>query len=412
MRGAWIVMFAIVFAAAGPASDTVAQGTSGTESPFGVHKDGPFWEHQDATTWLLNEDTALGAPWLRVNVWWDSIEHFPGRYDWEPLDSLVSQATARRIHLLVTLRGYGQTDRFEGHPAAKLDAYRRWIAATVTRYVNRVTTWQIENEVTSRRSWRLPLDDYPPLLSAAYATIKAVQPGATVLLSSIGSNFVQALYSGSPGRPRRRPERVFRQLFEATKGHFDVADFHLYLDLRDLGARVRFLRRRLAGLGIHTPIWVTETGGPDARVDPVAAADRHLVAREVVERYVIELNAGVQRIFWHSLQVRRGRTTPWANMGLIIGRDRQPAFVAYQVMVRMLGGFTAVQAFADDTVHGGRFTSSNDTVYVLWADTPRVFTVSTAPNARVVVTTLDDRSTTAVASRIPVGADPIFVTTQ
>jgi hypothetical protein len=184
------------------------------------------------------------------------------------------------------------------YPPSDPAAWLRYVTAVVSRYHQDVPAWEVWNEPDFETFWGGTPAEYASLLALTYQAIKAIDPGATVVLGGLG-------FRDRPGSPAEA--FVSRILFDpehpATYS-FDVASFHHYGSLDNATRRVATLRDVLARAGVpRRPIWITETGqasnpsltysdefaGPSGQAEWLRQTLPSLVA------------LGVARVFWFQL---------------------------------------------------------------------------------------------------------------
>jgi hypothetical protein len=385
-----------------------AAATGTDRSPFGVHRDGPFPRSAERIDEIMDQVQSSGASWLRVNFPWDWIEREDGLRDWNRADMVVEAAEHREISLLVTVRNYTRTDLFAGDPEAKLSAYESFVHELVARYKDRIKYWQIENEVTAEHMWRSSLDEYVTILQVAYRSVKAEDSLAQVLLSSFGSNFTERMVNTPESTEGGQALEELRFILREGAGSYDIVDAHVYHRVRDVPHRVEFYREEARPFTGDIPIWITETGGPDPRVDDGPGGGS--AADQVPKRYALATSAGAERIFWHQIAVRQGRDTNWSGMALIEGAERRSAFDSYRLMTDKLKGYSMVErvtATGDVSVY--RFAREAGDVYLAWADAPDVaFTLPFAADS-LRLTHVNGREEIVDAATLSAGPSPIYL---
>lgn len=131
------------------------------------------------------------------------------------------------------------------------------IAARVTRYKGKVREWEIGNEMSDTTDPKV----YAEWLSRSYKTIKAIDPGATVI--TCGNQGHQ-----NGGHATRWMHNVLENAFEDKDGKrtffFDAVGVHLYASLSEID-RIPEMMSNVksviwAHLGKLCPIWNTEFG--------------------------------------------------------------------------------------------------------------------------------------------------------
>jgi hypothetical protein len=206
----------------------------------------------------------LGAPWVRIDVNWLEVERAEGTFAWAEMDRMVDTARAHGALVFATLAytpGWA-TDGGErlGVPYT-VDHYRRFVAATVERYRDRVKHWGLWNEPEQGgRFWSGTPEQFVDfILRPGFEAVRATDPEGLVLGPDSGS-----------------PEWLDRILLAGGGAYIDVFTLHVYAccDDTDNVAKVLWrldgtgglpwdesLRRVIErnGLG-EKPVWVTEVG--------------------------------------------------------------------------------------------------------------------------------------------------------
>ncbi|MBI1747736.1 MAG: cellulase family glycosylhydrolase [Acidobacteria bacterium] len=135
----------------------------------------------------------LGAKWVRIYVYWESIEAVQGTYVFDDLDRQVNAISSNGLGVMATVLGSPRyACRVTDHPKdfefsycpPKLLEYAGFLRVLVTRYKTRVKYWDIWSEPNDAISWKPSPNprEYAELLKVAYRTIKEVDPTAKVIL--------------------------------------------------------------------------------------------------------------------------------------------------------------------------------------------------------------------------------------
>ncbi|MEM1061738.1 MAG: hypothetical protein AAF532_10505 [Planctomycetota bacterium] len=204
----------------------------------------------------------LGAKRIRLQAGWAKCERTPGVYDFAWLDGVVDDAVARGVRPWLQLSygnpayaGGGRAALGGGIPRsdAALVAWDAWVAATVTRYRDRVDAWEIWNEPDHKRP-------YSPAEFAAFhtrtaETVRRLQPDATViglgLAAAFPSPFVDAFLDELAATGRR--------------DLLDVITYHGYTPAPEATTRnIARLRARVAAFDPEVRLWQGENGCPSA----------------------------------------------------------------------------------------------------------------------------------------------------
>jgi hypothetical protein len=209
---------------------------------------------------------------LRVPVEWFRVEGRPRSYDFNGLDQVIGGAAEAGVRVLPFV--YGSPRWLTGDPARpplRTAAARRAWTAMLRRLVRRygpgggfwrgrrsrlpIRDWQIWNEPNYLLFWRpRPTPrGYARLLHLSATTIRALDPGATILAAGV-----------APVEAGITPWAFLRQLYEVpgVRRDFDVVALHPYAPyIAWVEAQIRFVRRVMAEAGDgRKPLQLTELG--------------------------------------------------------------------------------------------------------------------------------------------------------
>ncbi len=161
---------------------------------------------------------ALGSRWLRLDIDWSTVQAGgPGRYDWSLTDPAIEVAVRLGINVdgviaytpSWALPAGADSDKY---PPTDPADYARFAAAAAGRYAAMgVHTFEIWNEPNNPDFWKPKpsVAEYKSLLTGAYAAIKSVDRGATVLSGGLAPSqpggvspidFLSGLYDNGGGR--------------------------------------------------------------------------------------------------------------------------------------------------------------------------------------------------------------------
>ncbi len=138
----------------------------------------------------------LGAKKIRLQSGWAKTEKEKGVYDFAWLDHIVDDAISRGVQPWIQLsygnliyEGGGGVSLSAGLPTSEeaLDAWENYTKATVNRYKDRVSEWEIWNEADHRNNKQFGSDEftYARLFVRTVEAIKSVQPAAKIVALSI-----------------------------------------------------------------------------------------------------------------------------------------------------------------------------------------------------------------------------------
>jgi hypothetical protein len=202
---------------------------------------------------IFSEAKELGAGYIRVDVELNGIFATPdAEPDWSRLDEVIALSEEHGIPVLAIVLG----------PPAGADEedFGRLAGEVAEHAAGEIDHWEIVNEPDGEWAFDGPPEQYALMLSAAYDEIKERVPGAKVVF-------------GGLMRPHEPAwlERVFATPGADAVHKFDIANAHLRGPVDAVVHRYGELKARLAALGFHGPLWVTEHGYP---ADPAFQLDR------------------------------------------------------------------------------------------------------------------------------------------
>lgn len=304
----------------------------------------------------------VGAGWVHFTVNWDTLEPARGKFAWALLDDAVHRAAGE--HVLVTIQ---RTPKWAAltpdagepvwshEPPQSIAEWAAFVRAIASRYHGRVAAWQIEPPIEFA-TFRGTTRDYLDMLHAARVEIRRADRQALVAASApVGLDlpFIKLLFS--------RAGDDFDALVVLPRGRTAA----------DLLEAVGTLRSRKIADARHE-IWLS------ARTDWPQPAQVAATA----------LAVGVSREFWQAM-------TP-------------PIVTA----IRTIGDATFIGALdRGPGVYAFVFSGSQTRTVVLWTDGPPR-TVPLATTGAAIVTGADgQQAQVAVGGMIPVGPEPVYVTT-
>jgi hypothetical protein len=250
---------------------------------------------------------AMGVKWVRVDLGWTWIESERGTYDWSYSDTVVDEARARGMNVLVVLASTPAWARSSeaGHSGlthssrpVDLPDYASFARTAAERYVPLgVRSWEIWNEPNIRRFWppRPDADEYGELFRLAAEAIRSVDPDVSILIGGLSPRYdslpseiapveyLESLYDNGaaqladgvaihpytfPALPMAASER------NIIGGFPDLPALHDVMDRRGDGGK---------------KIWITEYGAPTGTGQYSVSEDKQAAtlvqAREQFERW-------------------------------------------------------------------------------------------------------------------------------
>lgn len=176
---------------------------------------------------------AAHAGWLRFDINWASIQSGgPSSYNWAPFDALVSTAKARGLRLLGTILYTPAWARPSGAssstPPTNLSDYASFARAAAQHFSTLgVHSYEIWNEPNLAGFWAPGPDParYTQMLKLAYAAIKGVDPGSTVISAGLAP---YGAY-GQMDSGHMNPVNFLEQMYaNGAHGSMDAVGWHPY----------------------------------------------------------------------------------------------------------------------------------------------------------------------------------------
>lgn len=132
---------------------------------------------------------AGGFAWVRMDMFWHTIETSLGRYSFAAYDSLVEEMTRRGIRLVFIL-DYGNPLYDHGYPPTSPGgqaAFARFAAIAATRYRGKGIIWEVWNEPNLDHFWvpEANARAYGELALRTIAAIRAADPTALVVAPAL-----------------------------------------------------------------------------------------------------------------------------------------------------------------------------------------------------------------------------------
>lgn len=234
---------------------------------------------------LIDQASALGVEWVRLNVFWRELEPTQGQIDFATLDPVIDGLTEQGLSILLTVSAsptWARQERSEQGPPDDYAVFGDFLTALASRYQGRVSAYQIWREPNLRREWAstfhpISAQAYINLLTVAHQAIKAADPGAMVItagLAPTGFNdgvnaiddrlYLRQMYAANvtavsdaraahPGGWGNPPDATCCTAAPGVESHFDSPTFFFLDTLNDY-------RRIMLENGDNTPLWVTAFG--------------------------------------------------------------------------------------------------------------------------------------------------------
>ena len=164
--------------------------------PIGLCEDYP---EETTTLAIIRGDMELlkrtGINLLRISFGWDGIETAPGNYHWGFWDDYVRIAVDEYGITLVPYICYtppwnstGDTSNYWNHTPKDYDAFGPFMEALVTRYKDRIKTWELWNEPDIKEYWSGNAGDLARLTKIGAQAVKKADPSAKVVLAGLAGH--------------------------------------------------------------------------------------------------------------------------------------------------------------------------------------------------------------------------------
>ena len=212
-----------------PVSLDVAEVAAIDESntTIGIADSDLYFESYEQIDAALDEMQAMGVNTVRIGIPWAGINPVEGYYDWSQSDYLINAADERGMGILAvitTTPTYQQNG--SGIYSEPIDpaAYGEFAGLAAERYAGQVGAYEIWNEPNAAPFYGPAPDPagYTELLKAAYTSIKAADPDATVVGGVVGSTVTYGNFT-------LNPVDFVDQMYDAgAQGYFDALSFHPY----------------------------------------------------------------------------------------------------------------------------------------------------------------------------------------
>ena len=246
---------------------TRPEGATYYHVPLGLCEDYP---EETTTAAVYNADFGLldatGIDLLRISFGWDAIESAEDEYDWLFWDDFVETAVDEHGLTLVPYVAYtpqwNSTNTDEAYfwrsPPVDYDEFGEFMFDLVSRYKDRIKTWELWNEPDIEWYWTGPAEDFARFIKIGADAVRRADPEATVVLGGIAHD----------------PEYLL-QLFRdyGLSDYVDVVNMHNYYEtwamnpLEDIGRYVDRMDEIVERYGDGQPLWMAEVGYSTFRKD-------------------------------------------------------------------------------------------------------------------------------------------------
>ena len=282
---------------------------------FGMSVPSLLGESPSQMSATLTTMASIGLRWVRVDADWDYIQPTsPSTYDWSATDAVVAAAKSAGISVDLVIddspawaNGSNSGGTFTQPTSAA--AYAAFAGQVAAHYGPLgVHAYEIWNEPNIQGFW-LPAPNptfYTSMLKDAYAAIKAVQPGSTVLSGGLAP-------AATDGTDYNAIDFLNDMYANGAAGSFDALGYHAYSypALADtyeswsgwsqMNATSPSIRSVMTAHGDgNKQIWITEVGAPSAGPDGVGTTAQAQEVTQVVQ--AVKSSPWIGECFFYTYQ--------------------------------------------------------------------------------------------------------------
>ncbi|MCX7013903.1 MAG: beta-galactosidase [Candidatus Sumerlaeota bacterium] len=402
------------------------------------HADSPFgMNHAYPWGFLLQISKSAGLTWMRDwSVKWLTVEPRQGEFDFARTDPQIDRVLTENLNALLLLpfpstpwcssadkdavRKEAGGDKYQEQqctiacPAKDPSLFKNYIARTVEHYRDRIGYYEILNEPLYT-TYALPqrfgygMKDYLRILQDAYETIKAGQPGATVI-GGIGA------WAG---------EHWVRQFIEdGGLRSCDAMDIHLYpstIPPESYEEELAQCRESMQSRGEAKPIWLTEFGcygDDDPWKTPGGIGDSAMssanwpserdASEALVKTAAVFLTHGVSKMFFHAGTCGPINGDDGGGIFFEYGGTPRKMYAALSALANLLGPAprslplsrlnSRLRAYAFDTGQGA--------AAIVWSATEDAVRLQSAPEG---VVARDMMGNAVPPDELAVGSTPFYL---
>jgi hypothetical protein len=346
----------------------VQSGQLGLSTPFGE-----LLGRSDAEMHAeLRDYQSMGVSWIRTDIHWSLVQPTAnGGFNWSLVDKVFNAAKQYGIEITAILNNNPPWVNKSLSSATDQQAFGKFAAAAAEHFQDRVKFWEILNEPNMHG---ISPSSYTEALKAAYAGIKAVDAGNTVITG--GTAAIPSTGNGMWGAVD-----YLEQMYSAgAKGHFDAVGFHpytfpLYPSDTQPWNGWQIMKDGIRGAmeangDGNKQVWMTELGAPTAGIGPTMSQSQQAqILQQATD--LAEGHSWAGPIMWYTYQDRGGSTNNAENWFGLVGPngEKKQAYHTFKAIAMSDGN----DSFA---VLGASASSEDD------ADT-FVFTDADSANVRI-----------------------------
>ncbi len=229
--------------------------------PVGLCEDYP---EETTTMEIIRKDFELlkkhNIKFLRISFGWDAIESQQGTYDWLFWDDYVNTAVDEYgLTLLPYIcyvpiwnsTGAQDTMLYWNYPPKDFEAYGNFLKALVTRYKDKIKTWELWNEPDIWIYWQGTREEFVKFMKIAAKAVREADPEAKIVFPGIAydPNFIKDLFKN-----------------HEMSSLFDIVNIHNYYEtwhhspIEHIVNYINEVYDVVVRYGDNQPIWMAEVG--------------------------------------------------------------------------------------------------------------------------------------------------------
>jgi hypothetical protein len=201
-----------------------------------------------------------GIKHLRISFGWDAIEVEEGKYDWLFWDDFVKMAVDDYGITLIPYicytprwisKGAHDTLYFWNYPPKDNKPYGDFMKTLVSRYKDRIKTWELWNEPDIWIYWQGTRPEFAEFLKTGAEAVREADPTAKIVFPGIAydPDFIVSLF---------RDYKMSR--------YFDVVNMHNYYEtwhrhsIEEITTYINEVQDAVWRYGDNQPLWIAEVG--------------------------------------------------------------------------------------------------------------------------------------------------------
>lgn len=229
--------------------------------PVGLCEDYP---EETTTMQIIKNDFEFlkehDVKFLRISFGWDAIESKQGTYDWLFWDDYVNKAVDEYGLTLVPYICYipmwnstcgPDTFYYWNYPPKDYEAYGDFVKALVTRYKDKIKTWELWNEPDIWIYWQGTKKQFADFLKVGAEAVREVDPEAKIVFPGIAYDpyFLMEMF------------RDFK-----LSEYFDIVNMHNYYEtwhrhpIENIVQYVNEVQDVIWRFGNNQVVWMAEVG--------------------------------------------------------------------------------------------------------------------------------------------------------